>query len=146
MNPNPPSDLEARLARVPRRRLPDDLRQACLDLARTPQANPNPPTPQHRAVPFWHRWLWPHPAAWATLAAVWCLILALHTAAPVPINVFAATGPSIPLLPDADSNRQLVLQREARQELLRLSPPPPLPRFDLDRPRNSQPLFTNRIA
>ena len=146
MNPNPPPNLEDRLAQVPRRGLPDDLRQACLDLARGATA-PRPARPAseptRRSSP-WFGWLWPHPVAWAGLATVWCTILALHSLAPVPIDVFAATGPSTPLIPDADSIRQLALQREAREELLRHPLPPP--QLDIDRPRNATPPSTNRIA
>lgn len=146
MNPNPPPNLEDRLARIPRRGLPEDLRKTCVELARDATA-PRParrtPEPTRRSSP-WFSWLWPHPVAWAGLAAVWCTILALHQFAPVPIDVFAAAGPSTPLVPDADSTRQLALQREAREELLRQPLPPP--QLDIDRPRNATPPSTNRIA
>lgn len=144
MNPNPPPNLEDRIARIPRRGLPEDLRQSCRDLARIAAAKPVPARASRPAVPSWLSWLWPHPTAWAALAAVWCTILALHRLAPVPIDVLAATGPSTPLVPDADATRQLALQREAREELLRRPLPPP--QLDIDRPRNATPPFTNRIA
>lgn len=144
MNPNPPPNLEDRIARIPRRGLPEDLRKACVELTRNAAARrpiPAKPAPtRHRSA--WIQWLWPHPVAWAGLAAVWCTILALHQFAPVPIDVFAAAGPSTPLVPDADSTHQLALQREAREELLRQ----PLPPLDIDRPRNATPPSTNRIA
>ncbi len=149
MNPNPPPNLEDRIARIPRRGLPEDLRKACVELTRNAAApNPcpaqpaKPAPPRHRSA--WIQWLWPHPFAWAGLAAVWCTILALHQCAPVPIDVLAATGPSTPLVPDADSTQQLALQREAREELLRQPLLPP--RLDIDRPRNATPPSTNRIA
>ena len=146
MNPQPQPHLEDRLARTPRRGLPPDLRAACLDLARSATAHATSPAttqPPRRPSP-WSAWLWPHPAAWAGLAAAWCAILALRGPAPVPANVLAATGPSTPLVLAPDPPRQLVLQREAREESLRpLLPPVPL---DIDRPRNPVPPSTNRIA
>lgn len=138
MNSSTPPNLEDRLAQVPRRGLPEDLRKSCLDLAR---ANRQSSSPARRHA-LWFQWLWPHPAAWAGLAAVWCTIFALHQFAPVPVNVLAATGPSTPLILDPDSTRQLAAQREAREELLRQ----PLPPLDIDRPRNATPPSTNRIA
>lgn len=146
MNPHRQPQLEDRLAQVPRSGLPSDLRAACLAQARSATAHataPAAPTPRRRAGP-WSAWLWPHPAAWAGLAAAWCAILALRGLAPVPINLLAATGPSSPLVLDPDVTRQLVLQREAREESLRpLLPPEPR---DIDRPRNPTPPSTNRIA
>ncbi len=138
MNSSTPPNLEDRLAQVPRQGLPEDLRQACLDMSRT-TPRPTPPARRHA---LWLHWLWPHPAAWGGLAAVWCAIFALHRFAPVPVNVLAATGPSTPLIQDPDSTRQLAAQREAREELLRQ----PLPPLDIDRPRNATPPSTNRIA
>lgn len=146
MTPHRQPQLEDRLAQVPRRGLPSDLRAACLAQARSETAHPTAPAapePRRRTSP-WFAWLWPHPAAWAGLAAAWCAILALRGLAPVPINILAATGPSTPLVLDPDATRQLVLQREAREESLRpLLPPAPL---DIDRPRNPAPPSTNRIA
>ena len=146
MKPTPPPNLEDRIAQIPRRGLPEDLRKACVELTRNAAARrpiPAKPAPtRHRSA--WIQWLWPHPVAWAGLAAVWCTILALHQFAPVPIDVFAAAGPSTPLVPDADSTHQLALQREAREELLRQPLPPP--QLDIDRPRNATPPSTNRIA
>jgi len=130
--------FEDRLARMPMTGLPPDLRAACLAEVRGSANLAN--------SPLWaglRQWFWPHPAAWAGLAALWCLILGLHWQAPVPVDVFASSGPSTPLMPDPDVLQQLALQRQTRNEALRPSAPS-LP-FDLDRPRNSQPQ-TNRIA
>jgi len=139
MKPDESTPFEDRLSRVPRSGLPADLRAACRAQARAAAA-PRPTPPLWAAL---RSWFWPHPIAWACLAALWCLIFGLHWQAPVPIDTYAATGPSIPLMPDPDVLQQLALQREARAEALRPSPPS-LP-FDLDRPRNSQPQ-TNRLA
>jgi len=42
-----------------------------------------PPAARPEAVQpaWWHEWLWPSPAAWAGLAYVWVVILALNVAA-----------------------------------------------------------------
>ena len=62
MNPNPPPNLEDLIARIPRRGLPEDLRQSCLDLTRS-AAKPAPARASRRILPSWFSWLWPHPAA-----------------------------------------------------------------------------------
>lgn len=146
MTPQPSPHPEERLSKIPRRRLPPDLRAACIDLARAgAPATPAPArTASRRTATPGIAWLWPHPAAWASLGAAWCAILALHRLAPRPIHILAATGPSVPLMLAPDVARQLALQRETREESLRPLPhPSPL---DIDRPRNAAPPSTNRIA
>ena len=78
-----PDDFEQRLARQPVKEIPGDWRAEILSAAR---AVPSAP---HAASVTHHGWLstlnfqlstffWPHPKAWAGLAAVWVCIVALN--------------------------------------------------------------------
>ena len=70
MNGN--DSFEERLRRVPRREIPSGWRRGILRAAQ----------PRDAAPPAWFRALfWPHPAAWAGVAAAWFLVLYLNVAA-----------------------------------------------------------------
>jgi hypothetical protein len=62
------NDFERKLSQQPFRTPPEDLREAILGSAAkivTPPAW------------TWRNWLWPSPAAWAALAAVWVIFAAV---------------------------------------------------------------------
>lgn len=72
MNPPPPSpEVELRARRI--RRLPaawrEEILSACAAEAR-PAAS--------RSTRRLRDWLWPHPAAWGALAAVWTVLIAVE--------------------------------------------------------------------
>ncbi len=78
-----PDDFESRLQGQPLRQLPSDWRREILAAAR------EAPAPVHAARSPHESWLstfnhqlstlfWPHPKAWAGLAAVWICIVALN--------------------------------------------------------------------
>jgi len=78
-----PDDFEQRLSRQPRRQIPPAWRAEILAAARDAQAACHPASATR------HNWLetfsqqlatifWPHPKAWAGLAAVWIFILAVN--------------------------------------------------------------------
>ena len=78
-----PDDFEHRLARLPVKEIPGEWRADILSAARAAQPAPH----ASRLTP--HGWLstlnsqlstffWPHPKAWAGLAAVWVGIVALN--------------------------------------------------------------------
>ena len=81
-------DFEKRLQRQPLRQIPDQWREEILSAAR--QASPSehaPRTTQHVSparslLSTLHHQLstllWPHPTAWAGLAAVWLVILGIN--------------------------------------------------------------------
>jgi hypothetical protein len=78
--------LERRLGRQPLRQVPPEWRAEILAAARDPQASRHPlPVTRHQK-PSWpssilhslSSLLWPHPKAWAGLAAVWIFILAVN--------------------------------------------------------------------
>jgi len=75
MNPDP-IDFESQLARRPLRELPPEWRDAVLAQARA--AAPQ----REKAAADWRAWLWPHPWAWAALAAIWLLIAGLNVSGP----------------------------------------------------------------
>lgn len=71
-----------------------------------------------RDVSRWHELLWPHPAAWAGLAAVWMAVLAFHWTAPdahraPPMDFSDAPANATPGLEMA-----LIEQRMLKNELL----------------------------
>jgi hypothetical protein len=70
MNGN--DSFEERMRRVPRREIPSEWRREILGAAR----------PRDTGAPTWIGALfWPHPAAWAGVAAAWLLVLYLNVAA-----------------------------------------------------------------
>jgi hypothetical protein len=73
MNPN---KFEHRLQRQPLRKIPAEWRGEILDAARRAQ---QPSTFSPQPASWWRELLWPCPQAWAGLAAVWVLILALNS-------------------------------------------------------------------
>ena len=117
-------EFENKLRGQPRREIPPEWRREIL-------------APLHRRVEapvaWWRQLLWPHPAAWASLAAAWVAIFALNLAsAPEAASYQAASKPS----PD-----KLVAYQE-RQRLwaelaLDLSPQPRKALPAIDRPRSN---------
>ena len=83
-----PEDFEEHLQRQPLRKVPAAWREQILSAARQAASAQSVPCPRPRA----HAWpsllstihsqlstlLWPHPAAWAGLAAVWMVILGVN--------------------------------------------------------------------
>jgi hypothetical protein len=81
-----PDDFESRLQRQPQRQVPPAWRGEILAAAREAQAacHPSPvtrhlkPSRPSAILHFLSSLLWPHPKAWAGLAAVWILIFAVN--------------------------------------------------------------------
>jgi hypothetical protein len=105
-------DFEKRLQRQPVRQIPGEWRENILSAARQASLAGHAPRATHHAIPsasllstIHHRLstiLWPHPTAWAGLAAAWVVILGMNLttrdvsqavakhAAPVSPQVFIA--------------------------------------------------------
>lgn len=76
-------DFERRLQRQPFRPVPPAWRPTILASAAAAPHHPGPEVAEPPSLRDWLReWLWPAPAAWAGLAAVWAGILVLNLAAP----------------------------------------------------------------
>ena len=78
-----PDEFEQRLSRQPLRQLPPDWRGEILAAAREAQSSGHSsPVTRHGWLATFNQQLstifWPHPKAWAGLAAVWILILAMN--------------------------------------------------------------------
>jgi hypothetical protein len=76
-------DFESRLQSQPMRPIPPDWRAEILAAARDAQPAPRAsrPAPQAWLLTINHQlstFFWPHPKAWAGLAAVWILIFAMN--------------------------------------------------------------------
>lgn len=79
----PGPDLEARLARIPFRAPPADLKSACfrphrsrVEQTSAPDGNPG------LWLRLWSDLVRPHPLAWGSLAAAWAVILGLRLTTP----------------------------------------------------------------
>jgi hypothetical protein len=83
--------------------------------------------------PWWQHWLWPHPAAWASLAAVWIVIVGLHLATiSEPASTSALVRPAPEMLQAFHDRTRLMAELS---EELSSAPLPPSP---ADRPRSGR--------
>lgn len=126
-----PDDFEQRVSHQPLRQIPPAWRAEILAAARDEQAACHPP-PATR-----HNWLetfnqrlatilWPHPKAWAGLAAVWIFILAVNVSLREPSPRLAEK--SAPPSPE-------VLVELRKQQLMLAELIGPRETRDADRPR-----------
>ena len=120
-----PDDFEKRLLRQPLRQIPGEWRAEILAAARIAAASP------HVSRFTFHGFLssifWPHPKAWAGLAAVWLVIFSMnfYTAEPATRTARKASPPS----------PELVLAwQEQRRELAKLIEPAVT--LDADKPKS----------
>jgi hypothetical protein len=115
-------EFETRLRRAAPREIPAEWRREILS-----------PLRDHRAsAPWWQQWLWPHPIAWAGLAAVWGAILALHfTTISEPTRASAAMVHAPDMMQAFQERTRLMA--ELSEDSPRSSPP-----SAVDRPRSSR--------
>jgi len=73
-------DFEQHLSRQPLRPVPAEWQSQILRAAAEETAARRGSSPPASFVLGLQAWLWPHPVAWAGLAACWIAILALHLA------------------------------------------------------------------
>ena len=110
--------FERRLKRLPQRPIPAEWRADILSAAREKAAASPVARVQNS---FWSAvtaFLWPHPKAWAALAAAWVLIICLDLSAREPARPELARQP---LSPPSPQMRQLL--REQEQLLAELAGP-----------------------
>ena len=107
-----PDDFEKRLEHQRLRPIPGAWRGEILDAARRARDHQlSTITPQPTS--WWRELLWPCPQAWAGLAAVWVLILALNSVTREPAR--SARSPNAPRAPEV-----LMALREHRRLLAEL--------------------------
>ncbi|MSU62030.1 MAG: hypothetical protein EXS31_06490 [Pedosphaera sp.] len=126
---NTPDPFEKRLSEIPMRAVPAGWRNEILhDPAAQTRGQTARPTSEASLLALLRQCLWPHPAAWGTLAAVWVVIVALNISSGVTSISLARRSSPVPPSPEL-----LALLRE-QQALLRsllaepTSPPPPVER------------------
>jgi hypothetical protein len=135
MNPDP---FEHHLTRQPLRAVPAEWRAEILtragdlqspSLASTTVADGDCKSPARASAsspissspspaPWWREWLWPCPQAWAALAAVWVLLIALNFSTRDRSAANTVSAKALPLMPYA--------WREQQKLLAELFPPEPL--------------------
>ena len=134
-----PDDFEKRLQRQPMRRVPSEWRANILSAARQAASLQHAPRTTHHASPsllstLHHQLttlLWPHPAAWAGLAAVWVVILGLnHMTQDAPTRVARRVSPPSPEVFMAFQEQQRLLAELVgpRETPVAERPKPRLPR------------------
>jgi len=120
MNPDAPSEFERRLQRQPPQTLPPAWRAEILAAAvQAAAARPQPRDSSQRPilVDFLAQIFWPHPRAWAGLAALWLLIAALDFSAREPARPdLARRAP--PAAPSPQLRQMLQQQEQMFAELL----------------------------
>ena len=129
--------FERHLQDQPMRRLPPAWREEILAAAAA--GVPTRPVRQPSPVESWWRsLLWPHPVAWAGVAATWLLIVGLNHLTPGPTSSVAVSGGTLAVF---DFRSTLAMQRlleaepHQRLEPSDREPPKPTPR---QRPRSGR--------
>ena len=112
------NDFEPRARQVPLKSPPREWRAQILAAATVHVSAAGAPPPPVSVRAWLQSLFWPHPRAWAGLAAVWLLILGLHFSrhetATTPAPVLAqATAPETP-----ETRAQLRAQQELFVELM----------------------------
>jgi hypothetical protein len=117
-------EFENKLRGQPRREIPAEWRREILAPLRRREEAP---------VAWWRQVLWPHPAAWASLAGAWVAIFVLNLAGAPEGESYAASRPS----PDTRVAYQ-ERQRLWAELALDLSPQPRKQPPAADRPRSNR--------
>jgi hypothetical protein len=120
-----PDEFEQKLARQPIKPIPANWRTEILAAAQEAQAIRPSPFPQadvrlirHSSFVIRHSWLstlfWPHPKAWAGLAAAWILVFAMHFSLRDPAPALAGKAPP----PSPEAVAELRQQQRMLAELI----------------------------
>ena len=120
---NGDDSFEKRLQGLPQRQIPAEWRQQILSAARdatNPRRLPSEVEPSLLSSLnlLFARLLWPHPKAWASLAAVWVLVLGLNLATREP-----AARPQLAQQATRPTPQLLEMLRQQQQSLAELVGP-----------------------
>jgi hypothetical protein len=120
------TDFEKQLERQPLRELPREWRSQILNAASR--------AGNSTLVEWFSTWLWPHPRAWAGLAAAWVVIFLLHFTAPDEPRV-AGNGSPMTFQSFARMQQQNLMMAQLLGSLdsgdqPAAPPPPPKPRSE----------------
>ena len=125
-----PDEFENQLQSRPFRPAPKQWRAEILGAARASEQGASSRLPLD-GLPWWRAWLWPCPQAWAGLASVWMIILALNMTGSSPSSDMAKRATMIP------SEASLSTQRRELARLLDNSnEPAPTPKVTPTGPRS----------
>jgi len=133
-------DFEKRLQRQPLREIPAEWREEILKGAQTPRHSSS--VTRHSFLSTLNSKLstvlWPHPKAWAGLAAAWVLIVAVH---------FASSDPSLQVAKKAQPpTPEVLVILQQQQRLLAELVGPTMPReADRPKPNTAQPRSERRM-
>jgi hypothetical protein len=110
-------EFEKKMRAVPRREVPAAWREQILGPLRHQEAAPK--------VVWWKQWLWPHPTAWASLAAIWLVIFVLHSAgAPDSVSPSAALSKPAPEMLQAFEDRIRLMAELSAESPREIEPSP----------------------
>jgi len=115
-------EFESKLRSQPRREIPPGWRREILSSLRVESSAP---------IAWWRQLLWPHPAAWASIAAAWIAIFALNFA-----GDRETTSPQIASKPSPDVRLAYEERQRLWAELLLDVSPETRERPGIDRPRS----------
>lgn len=117
-----PDEFEQQLRSQPRRGIPSEWRGEILEAVyaarRVHESRAASPATR---IPLWRQWLWPCPQAWAGLAAVWMVLVALR------ITASSAPPSTARQFPDTEKQMAVAAQRRELARLLDVptDPAPP---------------------
>jgi hypothetical protein len=128
-----PDDFESQLQRQPLRRIPAEWRKEILAAANVNRRNRSIREFTFAATTFrglLSTILWPHPRAWAGLAAVWILILAVDFSMrdPAPGLAEKSAPPSPQVIAELRQQQRLLVELMGSSQTREAEPPKFVPR------------------
>jgi hypothetical protein len=113
------NEFEQRLRQAPMKPVPADWRAEILAAAQPVAPTAARDLPKRAFQPWWQALLWPHPKAWAGLAAVWIIILGLNVSQrdDAPVRAEKSSPPSAETLVELRQQQQMLAELLGGHEL-----------------------------